>query len=173
MKKRLLLLIAALTVFVTAKAGDGNRFFNLHIGGFYQKAFVTTIELEFEGKYGHSWIAYADLCNSYKYCDIDKTIFCKETFWDYQTAGIGAAYKHQIARFKNANLKVRGGVDLGTDYCKTDGYSFYLSVDVGIEYCYTFKCGIQLSITQKNDFCFFTRDNFKNGLMIGVKIPLN
>ena len=32
---------------------------------------------------------------------------------------------------------------------------------------------VQLSLIQKNDFCFLTRDHFKNGLLVGIKIPLN
>lgn len=173
MKKILLTLITTFSLTLFARAGEGDLFFNIHAGTFYQKTLNGILEMEFEKKYNHSWNIYFDFSNKVKYCDIDKTYFCEETFWDYQTAAVGIAYKHELIRWRNANFKARLGVDLGTDYCKKDDYSFYMSAEVGFELSYSFKSRWQLCIMQKNDFCFFTRDHFKNGLLVGVKIPLN
>lgn len=173
MKKILIIITAIFSLVLIVHAGEGDVLLNPQIGAFYQKSFNGIVEIEFEKKYYHSWNIYFDFCNAYRYCDIDKTIFCEETFWDYQTAAAGVAYKHELLRWRNTNLKARIGFDLGTDYCKADNYSFYMSAEVGFELSHTLKNRIQICLIQKNDFCFFTRDHFKNGLLIGIKIPLN
>lgn len=173
MKKLLLTIIASFSLALSAAAGEGGITLNPQLGAFFQKSFNGILELEFEGRYYHSWNVYLDFCNTYRYCQNDHTYFCEETFWDYQTFAIGVAYKHELARWRNTNLKARIGFDLGADYCKKDNYSFYMSAEVGFELSYTLKSRVQLCLIQKNDFCFFTRDHFKNGLAIGLKIPLN
>lgn len=173
MKKLLLTIISIFSLALYAQAGEGGITLNPQIGAFYQRGFNGILELEFETKYFHSWNVYLDFCNTYKYCQNDHTIFCEETFWDYQTIAIGAAYKYELIRRRNLNFKARLGFDLGADYCKKDNYTFYMSAEIGFELSFVTKSGVQLSLIQKNDFCFFTRDHFKNGLLIGIKIPLN
>jgi len=173
MKKILLTLVTVISLMGFVQAEEGGVTLNPQFGAFYQKGFNAVLELEFESRYFHSWNVYLDFCNTFTYCENDHTFFCQETFWDYQTAAIGVAYKYELIRWRNANLKARLGFDLGADYCKKDDYTFYMSADVGFELSYTLRNRVQLSLIQKNDFCFLTRDHFKNGLLVGIKIPLN
>lgn len=169
MKRILLICFTLFSLTFNSFAGDGDKFFNLSGGLMYRSTVDALVSMEFEGKYHNAWEMYLDLSTAYKKCEIDNTIFCNKTFWDYKTVSIGGAYKPAFYRYKNANLRARFGADIGID----EGYSFCASVDVGIEFSYSFKNRMQLVITQKNDFAFWTRDNFKNGLLIGLKIPIN
>jgi hypothetical protein len=169
MKKIFVLLATLFSLSFNSHAGDGDRFFHLSGGLMYRNTANTVIGMEIEGRYHHAWEIYADLTTAYEKCPIDNTYFCKEYFWNYKTAGLGVAYKPAFKRWKNANLRARFGADLGID----EGYSFYTSLDIGLEFSYSFRNRIQLVITQKNDFAFWTRDNFKNGFLIGLKIPVN
>lgn len=173
MKKHLLIVMAVFSLALSAKAGEGDILLNAKIGAFYQKSFNGLLELEFERKYSNCWVAYLDLCNAYRYCEIDHTIFCDDTFWDYQTFAVGVGYKHNLVRWQNMNLRAQLGFDIGADYCKEENYSFYMSAEISIEMTFSLRNRTQLCLIQKNDFCFFTRDHFKNGLLIGIKIPLN
>ena len=173
MKKILLTLVTIISLMGFAQAEEGGVTLNPQFGAFYQKGVNAVLELEFESRYFHSWNVYLDFCNTFKYCENDHTFFCEETFWDYQTIAIGVAYKYELIRWRNANLKARLGFDLGADYYKKDDYTFYMSAEVGFELSYTLRNRVQLSLIQKNDFCFLTRDHFKNGLLVGIKIPLN
>ena len=93
---------------------------------------------------------------------------CSDSFWSYKTFGIGAAYKPTISRGKNSNLRWRFGADLGANR-----KGFQASIDIGLEYSYSFRNGMQVFVMQKNDFVFWTRDHFRNGLLVGVKFPIN
>jgi hypothetical protein len=169
MRKILIISVTLFSLTFNSFAGDGDRFVNVSGGLMYRKTATALASMEFEGKYHNAWEIYVDMTTAYKKCEIDNTIFCKKTFWDYKTVSFGGAYKPAFYRWKNANLRARVGADIGID----EGYSFSASVDLGLEYSYSFKNRMQLVITQKNDFAFWTRDNFKNGLLIGLKIPLN
>ena len=38
---------------------------------------------------------------------------------------------------------------------------------------FNIRNGMQIFVMQKNDFVFWTRDHFRNGLLVGVKFPIN
>ena len=80
----------------------------------------------------------------------------------------GAAYKPTISRGKNSNIRWRFGADLGANR-----KGFQASIYIGLEYSYSFRNGMQVFVMQKNDFVFWTRDHFRNGLLVGVKFPIN
>jgi hypothetical protein len=167
--KKILLCVILLSLSFKSFAGDGDKFVSVAGGLMYRNTANALVSMEFEGMYHNAWEIYVDLTTAYKKCEINNTIFCKKTFWDYKTVGVGGAYKPAFYRWKNANLRARVGADIGID----EGYSFYASVDLGLEFSYSFKNRMQLVIMQKNDFAFWTRDNFKNGFLIGLKIPIN
>jgi hypothetical protein len=169
MKKLLLMLVTLFSLSFNSFAGDGDKFFNIATGLMYRNTANAVITMEFETKYHNAWEIYVDASTAFKKCEIENTIFCEKTFWDYKTFGIGGAYKPAISRWKNANLRARFGADIGID----EGYSFYTSLDIGLEFSYSFRNRMQFVIMQKNDFAFWTRDNFKNGFLIGLKIPIN
>ena len=147
---------------------DMNHYFNISIGYMYKNTLPILIEYEVEHRQ-HNFALYLDLTTTYKYCQTDKTYFCTEAFWHYKSANIGFAYKPRLVKWKNNSLRARTGFDFGVrQFAK-----FNMSLDIGLEYCHTFKNRTQLYISQKNDFVFLSRYHFKNGLLIGVKIPMN
>ena len=125
------------------------------------------VGLEFEGKYHNAYELYIDLATAYDKCPVCNKV-CSDSFWSYKTFGIGAAYKPTISRGKNSNLRWRFGADLGANR-----KGFQASIDIGLEYSYSFRNGMQVFVMQKNDFVFWTRDHFRNGLLVGVKFPIN
>ena len=49
---------------------------------------------------------------------------------------------------------------------------FFLGIEGGFEYNYVFQNGWEFSLIQKNNVNFLHGDTFRNGLLIGLKIPL-
>ena len=85
----------------------------------------------------------------------------KGYYWDG-----GLLYKYCLKKFKNSNLRLRFGPQFGAH---TGDYFF--AVEGGLEYNYVFRSGIQFSLIQKNQVSFLHGDSFRNGLLIGLKIP--
>ena len=135
----------------------------------YWNTLPLLLEYEVQCKQIHAFAIYLDLTTTIKYCETDKTYFCTNAFWNYKSANVGFAYKPRLVKWKNNSLRARTGMDMGVRQLG----KFNLSLDVGIEYSHTFKNRLQLYITQKNDFVFWSRYHFKNGLLIGIKIPTN
>lgn len=169
MKRILLIIITVFSLAYNANAGEGDLLLNVSGGLAYRKTAMANLAVEWETKYHNSWMVYLDAATIFEWCDIDQTYLCSKTFWDYRTLGIGGAWKPALYRWKNTNFKGGLGVDLGVK----EGYSFFLSVDLLFELNYSFKNRTQVFIQQKNDFCFWCKEHFRNGFMIGIKIPLN
>ena len=169
MKKLLLICITFFSLAFNGKAGEGDLFLNGSVGLAYRNTAGAVFGVEWETKYHNAWMIYLDFATNYAWCDIDQTYLCSKTFWDYKTLGIGGAFKPELYRWKNLNFKGGLGVDLGIK----EGYSFFLSIDLIFELSYSFKNKTQIFIQQKNDFCFWCKEHFRNGAMIGIKIPLN
>lgn len=169
MRKQLLTILAVLLIVSSVKAGEGDIFLNGSIGLAYRNTASAVLSVEWENSYYHSWMVYVDFATNYAWCETDQTYLCNKTFWDYKTLGIGGAFKPELYRWKNLNLKGGLGVDLGIK----EGYSFFLSIDLMFELSYSFKNRTQIFVQQKNDFCFWCKEHFRNGAMIGIKIPLN
>lgn len=167
MKKILLLIVMCISFSVPGFAGDGDKFFSISTGWQYRRTVSTTIAIEFEGRHHNAWELYADLATTYKTCDGCNKI-CKDAFFDYKTWGIGLARKTVISRGKNSLLRLRLGGDLGTN-----PKGFQCSLEAGLEWSYSFKNNMQFFVQQKNDFIFWNRYHFRNGVMVGFKIPLN
>lgn len=166
MKKVLLIIVALFFVFKSF-AGERDKFFTVSGGWQWKNTVNALVSMEFETKYHNAWEVYVDLSTAYTICPDHNKIDSK-SFWDYKTFGIGAAYKPAFWRGKNSTLRWRAGADVGANY-----RGFQASVELGIEYNYAFRNGMQFFVLQKNDFVFWTRDHFRNGLLIGFKIPLN
>lgn len=146
-------------------AGNGDYFFNVSGGWQWKNTVNFLLGLEKETKYHNAWEVYLDLATAYAVCP-DHGVVDSKSFWDYKTFGIGAAYKHNILRGKNSTFRARFGADLGANR-----KGFQASLDVGLEYAYSFRNGMQIFVLQKNDFVFWTRDHFRNGLLVGIKFP--
>lgn len=74
--------------------------------------------------------------------------------------------KQRLARYKNGMLRFRFGPQFGATQKK-----FFLGVEAGFEYSYVFQNGWEFSLIQKNNVNFLHGDTFRNGLLLGVKIP--
>lgn len=167
MKKNISFLILPLLLLLCSQyslAGDGDKYLNISGGWQYKNTINALISIEFEGTNHNSYEFYLDLANAYKKAPDGK--IHSNTFWDYKSFGIGAAWKPIIGRGKNSSLRWRLGGDIGAN-----DKSFQASLEVGLEYSYTLKNGWKLFALQKNDFVFWTRDHFRNGLLIGLKLP--
>lgn len=165
--KKIIFLIMISFISLKSMAGDGDKFFNISGGWQWKNTVNAVVGLEFEGKYHNAYELYIDLATAYDKCPVCNKV-CSDSFWSYKTFGIGAAYKPTISRGKNSNLRWRFGADLGANR-----KGFQASIDIGLEYSYSFRNGMQVFDMQKNDFVFWTRDHFRNGLLVGVKFPIN
>lgn len=174
MKKILLILLISFNATLLF-AGDGDR--RLCLGGGWQTNIINfndnlkiadvSLGYEFEGRYHKAWELNLDLATAYVVCPIDKVV-CTKSFFDYRSFGIGIAYKPEISKGKNSLLRWKIGANIGAN---EDG--FQAGIVGGLEYSYCFKNRLQLFAFQKNDFVFLSRDNFRNGLIVGLKLPLN
>lgn len=165
MKK--ILFVFLLIFSVNTYAGNGEKFLSISGGYQYKRTVNTLISLEFEKNYHNSYEFYVDLSTRYKTCS-DCNKICSESFFDYRTFGVGAAYKPAIMRGKNSVFRFRVGADLGANETH-----FQAKITAGLEYSYSFRNRMQIFVMQKNDVCFWSRHTFRNGLLIGLKIPIN
>ena len=61
-------------------------------------------------------------------------------------------YKHRLARYKNGMMRLRLGPQFGAVQKK-------------------FFFGLEFSVIQKNNVNFLHGDTFRNGLLLGLKVP--
>ena len=90
----------------------------------------------------------------------------KDDFWKGYYWDGGILYKHRLARYKNGMLRFRFGPQFGATEKK-----FFFGLEAGVEYCYVFRNGWEFALIQKNNVNFLHGDTFRNGLLLGVKIP--
>ncbi len=171
MKKYLLIILCSFSFYSFAQEGSKYIF-----GGMgrqrnmieWKHQFLNfNLGIEFEGRYHTAWEVYIDISSKYKNCKS-----CKITnyrAYDYNSFGLGVAYKSVIIRGKKSQLRWKAGVDIGSNIKP----HFQTSIDIGLEYSYTFKNNMKLYILQKNDFVFWNKSHFQNGLVMGVKFPIN
>ena len=163
--KKIVLLSVSLLSCAAAFAGDGDKFTTVSGGWQHRRTMNAVVGLEFEGMHHNAWELYIDLSNAWATAP-DGKIY-SNTLWDYRTFGIGAAYKPVLTKGKNTVLRWRFGADVGANR-----RGFQASLDVGLEFSYSFRNRMQLFVLQKNDVVFWSRDHFRNGVLIGVKIPI-
>lgn len=130
----------------------------VNAGFLFPATLDATIGYEYTFSYGRAFEVFGEIGNHRK---TGPNQFWKGYFWDG-----GLLYKHQIKRYKNGRFLFRGGPVLGAVE-----KNFFLGVEAGFEYDYVFNNGIEFSVIQKNNVCFLHGDLFRNGLMIGLKIP--
>ncbi len=162
MRKIIILFTLLVSVYNTKAEGDIK--IAAANGLMIKNTYNAIISLEFERKYHSSWEVYVDFSGRWLY-EGDKiytpSILVERTF------GVGSAYKRVLARSKNVNFLWRVGGDLGIDE-----ENFYASIDLATEIVWTLGNKWEVFLMQKNDFCFWTKRHFKNGVIIGIKLPL-
>ena len=164
MRKVGVLIVSLLSV-TSAFAWEGDEFLTLN-GGFlfnstlnaslgYERELSYTDALEFYGEVGDRW-EKDPVCG--KVC---RESFFKNYYWDG-----GIAYKKCLKRMKNSTFRLRLGPQMGAVRGR-----FFMAVECGFEYNVVLYNRVQLSVTQKNQVGFLHGDTFRNGLLVGLKIP--
>ena len=92
---------------------------------------------------------------------LNATVGWKGYYWDG-----GIVYKHRLVRYKNGMLRFRFGPQFGAVQKR-----FFIGLEGGFEYSYVFRNGWEFALIQKNNVNFLHGDTFRNGLLLGVKIP--
>jgi hypothetical protein len=116
------------------------------------------VGFEHQYSYGQAFEVFGEIGNHWQ----DGDRFWKGYYW-----GGGLLYKPRIVRFKNSMIRFRFGPQLGA--WQKD---FYVGAELGFEYNYVFQNEWEFTVVQKNSVTFLQGDTFRNGLLIGLKIPL-
>ena len=82
-------------------------------------------------------------------------------YWDG-----GIVYKHRLVRYKNGMLRFRFGPQFGAVQKR-----FFIGLEGGFECSYVFRNGWEFALIQKNNVNFLHGDTFRNGLLLGIKVP--
>lgn len=93
---------------------------------------------------------------------------CPKSFWNnYNTWGLGVAYKPCVTRGRNHHGNLRIGGSLGSDRHGVVG-----GVHAGYEHSYSLRKGWQVYWQVKSDLMIGGEDLFRTGVVIGVKLPV-
>lgn len=156
MKKFLFTLICAVTT-LCASAQDGKL--TINAGFLFPSTLNATVGYEHSLSYGNAVEVFGELGNHWQTPVCHR--FWKGYYWDG-----GLVYKHRLVRYKNGMLRFRFGPQFGATQRK-----FFLGIEGGFEYNYVFQNGWEFALIQKNNVNFIHGDTFRNGLLIGMKIP--
>ena len=164
MRKFVLLGLALLGV-LTVHAGDGDQYLSVNGGFLFNSTLSASVGYERELSYSDALELFGEVGDRWhrdpKRDGIYSDMFKKDYYW-----GGGILYKRNLKRYKNATLRLRFGPECGAH---TGDYFFAL--EGGFELNYVFPSRVQFSVIQKNQVGFFHGDTFRNGLLIGIKIP--
>ena len=93
MKKYLFILMAMLCITTDGFAQRNSNRINFGLGALYERGLDATVSWERETKYHNAWEVFANGYIKWEDCESCGHV-CPESFWrNYQTWGIGAAYK--------------------------------------------------------------------------------
>lgn len=156
MKKFLFILLCA---FVSIGASAQDSKLTLNAGFLFPSTLNATLGYEHPLSYGNAVEVFGEVGNHWQVPVSDR--FWKGYYWDG-----GVLYKHRLVRYKNGMLRFRFGPQFGAVQRK-----FFLGMEAGFEYNYVFQNGWEFAFIQKNNVNFIHGDTFRNGLLIGIKIP--
>ena len=117
-----------------------------------------TVGYEYSFGYGSAVELFGEIGDHWK---SGEGLFGECYYWDG-----GLLYKHRIARYKNGCFRFRVGSEFGAVERK-----FFVGLEAGFEYNYVFQNGWEFALIQKNNVNFVHGDTFRNGILIGLKIP--
>ena len=127
----------------------------------------TTLSYERETLYHNAWEYFATCTIQYDE-DPEAGHITRTSFWhNYNTWGVGAAYKPCVTRGRNHHGSLRVGASAGSDLNKAIG-----AVHVGYEHTYNLYDGWSFFFSVKEDITIRGKDRFKTGVNLGLKIPL-
>lgn len=152
------IIIALVCAIVSLGAAAQDSKLTVNAGFLFPSTLNASIGYEHPLSYGKAIEVFGEIGDQWK---SGEGRFWKGYYWDG-----GILYKHRLRRYKNGMLRFRFGPQFGAVERK-----FYFGLEAGFEYNYVFQNGCEFSIIQKNNVNFLHGDTFRNGLMIGFKIP--
>ena len=164
--KKLLFPFLFLFLATTARAGDGDYYVKLDAGFLLHNTLNASVGIE---KQLLNYNAYELSFEGGNRFELDEVCghYCRETFWDNYYWGVAATYKHCLSIGRNTVFRACFGPECGSVKGR-----YFAAVNGGFELSIVFFRGAQLVFTQKNQVGFFHGDDFRNGLTIGLKLPL-
>lgn len=153
-------------MFLQAKAGNGDKFVTANAGYLYRNILHASLGYEVEQSYGKAYEFALEFGNQMQRDTLTGSI-SKDSFWKGYYWNGSAAYKLPLKKYKNSRLLARVGVMAGA---YTGHWNFGL--EAGLEYDYVFPSGLVFTVTQKNQVYFRYGETFRNGLLVGLKVPL-
>ena len=166
MKRILLSLVLSILLMPRAYAGDGDQFFTFNAGLLFQNTLNTTFGYEKELPYDNALELFGEAGNRWER-DPECGKVCSKSFWKHYYWNGGIVYKKSLIRWKNSTLRLDVGPVAGAH--RGD---YFFGAEGSLEYNYTLASGWKLTLKQKNNVSFMHGDSFRNGLTIGIKIPL-
>lgn len=140
----------------------------LSVGASYERGLDATLAYEHETRYHNAWEYFAMGYLKYE-DDPDAGHITKKSFWhSYNSWHIGIAYKPCVSRGRNHHGNVRIGISGGSDLDKFVG-----GIHAGYEHSFALRHGWELFFQVKEDFIIRGKDNFRTGIALGFKVPLN
>ncbi len=168
MKKFVLSMIGIMLCAVSTMAQSHSDRISLGVGALYERGFDATFSWEHETKYHNAWEYFVNGYLKWDDCPSCGHV-CPESFWhNYNTWGVGIAYKPCVVRGRNNHGNIRIGASGGSD---TD--TFIGSIHLGYEHNYALPHGWHLYWQVKTDLVIRGEDLFRTGVVIGFKIPTN
>ena len=152
MKKYLITLCCAVVAIGASAQGK----LAVNAGFLFPSTLNATIGYERPLSYGNAVELYGEAGTHWQEKD-----FWKGYYWDG-----GIVYKHRLVRYKNGMLRFRFGPQFGAVQ-----KLFFIGLEGGFEYSYVFQNGWEFTLIQKNNVNFLQGDTFRNGLLLGMKIP--
>lgn len=165
--KQIILSLCLLLAGLQAKAGDGDKFFTANAGFLFRSTLNASLGYEHELTNGNAVELLGEVGNHWQR-NPDTNKFDNANFWRGYYWDGGLLYKHRMAKYKNSALRFRLG-----PLCGANRGDYFFGVEAGLEYNLTFPSGVQLAFIQKNNVNFLHGDRFRNGLMVGLRIPIN
>lgn len=158
--------LAILALPLRAVAGENDQFIKVDGGFLFNSTLHASIGYEKELAYGNAYELLAEVGDRWEKDPVCGKV-CRESFFNNYYWDGAAIYKKCIKRYKNSTLRLFGGSQFGAFR-----RSFFFGITAGLEYNYVLPNGIHLSIQQKNQVNFRRGDDFRNGILVGIKIPI-
>ena len=144
-----------------AYAGNGDEYVSVNGGFLFNSTLNATFGYERELDYSNALELFGEIGDRWHESD-GKTTLRTNYYW-----GGGVLYKKSLKRFKNASLRLRFGPE-----CGAHTGDWFFALEGGFELNLSFPNRVQLSLIQKNQIGFIHGDTFRNGLLIGIKVPI-
>lgn len=158
--KKTLLSLAVCAMFAMTASAQNSGKLTVNAGFLFPSTLNATVGYEHPLSYGNAVEVFGEIGDHWQQPTSER--FWKGYYWDG-----GILYKHRLVRYKNSMLRFRFGSQFGA--VQRD---FFLGIEGGFEYSRVFRNGFEFSLIQKNNVNFLHGDTFRNGLLVGIKIPL-